>query len=104
MTNKKKEIREKFRTDVFSRDKFRCRVCNAKDIVLDAHHITDRNLMPHGGYVKENGISLCSECHEKAEIFHSTGCALTGWAPEDLYRLIGSSENLAKVVSENKLK
>lgn len=26
---------------------------------LDAHHITDRNEMPNGGYVPENGISLC---------------------------------------------
>lgn len=104
MSNKKKEIREKFRNDVFSRDKFRCRTCNAVDDKLDAHHITDRNEMPFGGYVKENGISLCQRCHEVAEVYHSTGTALGGWSPEDLYRLIGSSEKLARLISENKLK
>jgi hypothetical protein len=48
--------------------------------------------MPNGGYVAANGISLCPTCHEKAEIFHSTGVALQGWAPTDLYDKIGSSE------------
>lgn len=103
MSAKKKEIRETFRNDVFKRDKNRCRICNDSSQPLDAHHITDRNLMPHGGYVKENGIALCPSCHEKAEVFHSTGTALDGWAPEDLYRTIGSSLKLAKTVSENKL-
>ena len=56
--------------------------------------------MPNGGYVKENGISLCPTCHEKAEVFHSTGTALPGWAPEDLYRLIGSSYEQAVKASE----
>jgi hypothetical protein len=67
---------------------------------LDAHHITDRTLMPNGGYVKENGISLCPTCHEKAEVFHSTGTALEGWAPEDLYKKVGSSYELAVEASE----
>jgi 5-methylcytosine-specific restriction endonuclease McrA len=102
--NEKKRIRLEFRTNVFDRDGHRCRACGHKpndatihvygkevDPALDAHHITDRTLMPHGGYVKENGISLCGPCHEKAEVFHSTGTALPGWAPEDLYKMIGSS-------------
>ena len=55
---------------------------------LDAHHITDRNLMPNGGYTLANGISLCPPCHEKAEVFHSTGTALPGFSPDDLYRII----------------
>lgn len=60
--------------------------------------------MPGGGYVKENGISLCPECHEKAEIFHSTGKAFPGYAPEDLYRKIGSSETKARTASEKLVK
>jgi len=69
---------------------------------LDAHHITDRNLMPNGGYVKENGISLCSTCHEKAEVYHSTGTAAEGFAPDDLYKKINSSYEKA-VEASNKL-
>jgi len=58
---------------------------------LDAHHICDRNLMPNGGYVLENGISLCPECHEKAEVFHSTGTPVPGYSVEELYKKINSS-------------
>jgi hypothetical protein len=69
---------------------------------LDVHHITDRNEMPNGGYVKENGISLCAKCHERAEQFHiSNG---TTWYPNmhpsELYELIGSSKEKAIAASE----
>jgi 5-methylcytosine-specific restriction endonuclease McrA len=95
MSQKKKAVREAFRADVFKRDKHKCRMCGITpdngDDGLDAHHITDRTLMASGGYVKENGISLCASCHLKAEEFHKTGVALPGFAPEDLYAKIGSS-------------
>lgn len=104
MSSNKKRIRQKFRDDVFSRDGNKCRVCGwnliTGEVHLDAHHITDRNLMPNDGYVKENGISLCPPRHEKAEVFHSTGEALPGWAPSDLYGKIGSSYEQAVKASE----
>lgn len=104
MSAEKKKIRDNFRNAVFDRDGNKCRVCGwalfADGLTLDAHHITDRNLMPNGGYVKENGISLCPGCHEKAEVFHSTGEALPGWSPDDLYKLIGSSYEQAAKASE----
>jgi len=56
--------------------------------------------MPNGGYVKENGISLCEECHKKAEEFHSTGVAFPGYAPEDLYQKINSSYEKAVEASK----
>lgn len=52
--------------------------------------------MPNGGYVRENGISLCEECHKKAEVFHSTGTPHPGYAPDDLYKKINS--NLEKAI------
>ena len=59
---------------------------------LDAHHITNRADMPHGGYVKENGISLCDRgCHLLAEVYHQTGTPHPGFTPADLYRKIGVS-------------
>lgn len=100
----KKKIRSTFRTVCLDRDKCSCRGCgrssetNGQD--LDVHHITDRTLMPNGGYVKENGISLCYSCHERAEEFHSTGVASPDFAPEDLYKLIGSSSEAAVKASE----
>ena len=69
----KKDIRKNFRDSVFTRDKYTCKVCDTKseEELLDAHHITDRNEMPNGGYVKENGITVCKvECHPFVEAFH----------------------------------
>jgi len=97
MGAEKKQIRSLFRDSCYKRDGFRCAMCGMKSSKdkaqeeLDAHHITSRDTMPNGGYVKENGISLCPECHIKAEIFHSTGTAFEGYSPEDLYKKINSS-------------
>lgn len=102
MSQKKKEIRSKFRDAVFARDRHRCRMCdetayNRPDgtYSLDAHHIVDRNEIPNGGYVKENGISLCPNCHSLAEEFHKTGVPYPGYSPDELYAKIGSSLELA---------
>jgi 5-methylcytosine-specific restriction endonuclease McrA len=109
--SRKKLLRAQFRGSVFARDKYKCRCCGKLGydrqsepvinlIPLDAHHITDRSQIPNGGYVKENGISVCDDCHLKAEAFWSTGEAIEGFAPEDLYKLIGSSLEEAIIASE----
>ncbi len=54
--------------------------------------------MPNGGYVIENGITVCKEiCHLKVETFHlSDG---NDWVsnlhPDDLYIKINSSYEIA---------
>lgn len=95
MKNKQK-IRIKFSEVVFQRDNFKCCFCNEKSN-LDAHHITDRNEMPNGGYVKENGISLCEKHHLDAEKYNiSEGKEwIEGMHPNDLYIKIGSNFELA---------
>lgn len=91
MSKQKKIIRNNFREATFKRDDWKCRVCGRKEDVhkLDAHHITNRNLMPNGGYVKENGITLCPTCHLKAETF--TTHKEPEWSEESLYKMIKSS-------------
>ena len=101
----KKEIRNRFRKEVFTRDKNTCKGCNKKfdESDLDAHHITDRNEIPNGGYCKENGITLCKEvCHIKAEKFHMTGGKEweEGFHPDDLYEKIDSSKGKAFYFSQ----
>jgi predicted restriction endonuclease len=101
----KKAIREAFRIAVFERDGYCCVMCGktSKEVKLDAHHITDRHDMPNGGYVAENGISLCDcaqGCHWKAEHHHATGKAYPGYSPEDLYTKIGSDLEKAWEASE----
>jgi 5-methylcytosine-specific restriction endonuclease McrA len=94
MSDRKKVTRARFRDSVFGRDKYACRVCGWKQYpdILDAHHVTNRNDMPNGGYVKENGVTLCPDCHIKAEAGSITA--------EHLYKLIGSSYELAKKASD----
>lgn len=113
----KKDIRRNFRDNTFDRDDYCCKLCGngpvyeAPESVFDAHHITDRSEMPNGGYVKENGITLCKynqeglekdSCHMKAEKFHITeGIEWEpGMHPNDLYKLIGSSKEAAIKASE----
>ena len=92
MSAQKKLIRKNFRDVVFKRDDNKCVFCDiTKD--LDAHHITDRTLMLSGGYVLENGITLCPEHHFTAEIWHTSQHQNweEGYHPDDLYKMIKSS-------------
>lgn len=94
----KKEIRKNFRNSCLKRDNFKCRVCQISG-GLDVHHIINRNNIPNGGYVIENGISLCSDCHFKAETFeiHNE----ENYSPENLFSLINSNKELAIKKSNN---
>ena len=67
--------------------------------------------MPGGGYVKENGITLCDKpngCHMKAEMYHKYTKSFIeknykdciGYSPENLYKKINSSYELAYKKSE----
>lgn len=95
----KQLIRENFRNKVFKRDGFKCKVCNNKNN-LDAHHIVDRNEIPNGGYVVQNGITLCGDCHLKAEQHHiNPNLEEDEFSPDSLYRLIGSNFTDAYVAS-----
>jgi hypothetical protein len=97
----KKVTRAVFRSGVLERDGHRCAKCGAAG-ELDAHHITDRNELPAGGYVLENGIALCqARCHPLAEVYHASGKTRSepGYSPEELYALIGSSYERALAAS-----
>ena len=107
----KKVIRDKFRNGVLERDGHKCKVCGDTISKIDAHHITNRNDMPNGGYVIENGISLCDKpngCHMKAEMFNKyteiwiekNMKECIGYDPGSLYKKIKSSYELAYKKSE----
>ena len=106
MSRTKRDVRRRFRDAVFVRDGFACRVCGfastpeRADADLDAHHITDRHEMPNGGYVAENGIALCAACHLNAEAHHRGDPVPPGFAPAELYALVGSSAEQARAASE----
>lgn len=101
MSAKKKLARQKFRDQVLKRDRGLCAICKSPDNV-EIHHITNHTLMPGGGYVRENGITLCKEHLEQAELYlHSESDALAedaglgALAPKKLYLKIGSNYDKA---------
>lgn len=115
MGKDKKQVRKSFRDAVFKRDNYTCRVCGkkwTKDDAepalgrINAHHITDRNLMPNGGYVVENGITVCDgeedSCHMRCESWHITGNGEEELHPDKLYGRIDSSLEKA-IKAANKL-
>ncbi len=57
--------RDDFRNGVFKRDNYKCVVCG--EPAVDAHHILDRKLFNDGGYYLNNGASLCTKDHIRAE-------------------------------------
>ncbi len=100
--NTKKLKRLNFCNNCMTRDSYRCAACKCPapegqkpEDYFDVHHIVDRHDMSNGGYVKENGITLCPYCHEKAEVFHATGKAFPGYSAKDLFEKIGSSKEEA---------
>ena len=105
--SEKAQVRDRFRTMVLSRAKTRCQGpgCHEKapQTKLDAHHITNRNRLPAGGYVAENGIALCDTpggCHEKAEAVDCGHLVDDRFTAKALYQTIGSSADAAQAASE----
>ena len=48
--------------------------------------------MVGGGFVKENGISLCkASCHLKAEEYLLGSVLHEGFSPDELYQKVGSN-------------
>lgn len=83
MSEAKRQVRAKFRTGCLARDKNLCRLCTVHSTPVDKleiHHITNRNEMPEGGYIKSNGITSCPSHHLEAE----NGL----WTKDELYLII----------------
>ncbi len=84
MSREKDEIRADFRKLVFARDSGRCIVplCNAP--AVDAHHLIERALWnakeEFGGYIVDNGVSVCEAHHRHAEKDFIPPQALREWA------------------------
>ena len=58
----KSEQYKHWRTEVFRRDKFKCRGCKTGGY-LTAHHIKSFAKFPKLRYEVSNGLTLCEDCH-----------------------------------------
>ena len=52
-----------WRESVLTRDGHRCQMCGQKGGKLEVHHAKPKRLYPELVLDKENGITLCYECH-----------------------------------------
>lgn len=86
MDKRRAEIRRTFQDKVLSRDKHRCKVCSEGSTKLFAHRII--NWSQNGGFLPENGITLCLECKHRAPEAN----------PEQLYHLIETSRQYVELL------
>lgn len=74
ITDRERIIRREYveyrdwRDTVYKRDNYTCKLCNCVGGILNAHHLDGYNANPNKRILLENGITLCSKCHNK---FHS---------------------------------
>ena len=62
-----------WRTEVFKRDKYQCRMCKTKG-QLHAHHIVPWAADPSLGLAVTNGMTLCTSCHVNVHRYYKEVC------------------------------
>lgn len=55
---------KKWRKSVFERDDYRCQVCGARGVKVNAHHRKEYAFYPELRYEIDNGVTLCVPCHK----------------------------------------
>lgn len=53
-----------WRSAVYLRDIFTCRVCGKRGGYIEAHHIKPKSKFPTIAFLPANGITLCKKCHK----------------------------------------
>ncbi|WP_243081405.1 MULTISPECIES: HNH endonuclease [Staphylococcus] len=64
-----KVLVNKWRSKIFQRDNYTCKVCGSFGKKLNAHHLNGYHWNLEGRYDVNNGITLCESCHKE---FHKT--------------------------------
>lgn len=60
-----------WREAVFKRDDFTCKECKQRGVYIEAHHIKPFSLFPELRFAIDNGVTLCTACHAKVDIFRA---------------------------------
>lgn len=63
----------KWASEVKRRDFYTCQVCGRRGVELNAHHILSWSDNPNERYDLDNGVSLCSNCHDTFHLIYGKG-------------------------------
>lgn len=69
---------KEWRTSIFCRDNYTCKLCNKKGNELNAHHIKEWANFPEDRFDINNGVTLCESCHQLIHKFESIKNKLLG--------------------------
>ena len=59
--------------NVKERDNYTCQICRAIGVRLHSHHLNSYDIFVDQRYILDNGITLCSVCHEKFHVIFGKG-------------------------------
>ncbi len=68
---RKRDEWKDWRTNIYERDDYTCKICNTKGGILHPHHIIPKSHRPELIFDTNNGITLCSKCHTTTKGLHS---------------------------------
>ena len=95
--DEKSQIYKKWRTKIYKRDKYTCRLCRAQNVYLNAHHIKRKAWHPRLAYLKSNGITLCQKCHD---VITGREVVFEKFFKGILRRNLRSKKGLLKIIEE----
>lgn len=58
---------KQWRTSVFEKDNYKCKICGVTGVYLTAHHIKSFARFPKLRFEISNGMTLCEDCHKSTD-------------------------------------
>lgn len=70
---------KEWRAAVFERDDYTCQKCGRRGITINAHHIESFSGNPELRTELNNGVALCTDCHNEFHHIYGHDCTRDQW-------------------------